>query len=66
MNIKGVCDGRKKMSKTTDKTILLKYLTAELTRIENRNPNYINSKKWQQLKQMERKTFTELQDELEK
>ena len=38
------------MSKTTDKTILLKYLTAELTRIENRNPNYINSKKWQQLK----------------
>ena len=54
------------MSKTTDKTILLKYLTAELTRIENRNPNYINSKKWQQLKQMERKTFEELQDELEK
>ena len=54
------------MVKTTNKTILLKYLTAELTKIENRNPNYINSKKWQSLKELERKTFSEIQDELEK
>ena len=54
------------MTRTTNKTILLKYVTAELTKIEKRNSNYMESKKWQKLKQVERKTFAEIQEELEK
>lgn len=44
----------------TDKTILLQYISGQLQQIEKRNPNYLESKKWQKLKRTERKLYKEV------
>jgi hypothetical protein len=45
-----------------EKKILLKYINAEILKIESRNPNYENSKKWIKLKRAEQKLYRELSE----
>lgn len=46
-----------------NKKFLLKYVSSQISQIENRNKNYLSSKKWQNLKRVEQRLYRELQSE---
>lgn len=45
-----------------DKQIAIKYIRQQINIIENRNKNYLQSKKWQKLKALESQLYSELDE----
>ena len=45
--------------------VLLRAVSQKLNEIQKRNPKYLDSKEWKQLKQLENKLYKKMQEEME-